>query len=43
VQLLWSEACADRSAAQQREAAIKRLSRAEKLALSRASASSASC
>jgi putative endonuclease len=35
VQLLWSEACADRSAAQRREAAIKRLSRAEKLALSR--------
>jgi putative endonuclease len=43
VELLWSEACADRSAAQRREAAIKRLSRAEKLALIGARASSASC
>lgn len=33
VNLLWSEPAADRSAAQQREAAIKRLSRREKLAL----------
>lgn len=33
VVLLWSEVSADRSAAQQREAAIKRLSRSEKLFL----------
>ena len=33
VQLLWSASAADRSAAQQREAAIKQLSRAEKLQL----------
>ncbi len=33
VNLLWSEPAADRSTAQQREAAIKRLSRREKLAL----------
>lgn len=35
VSLLWSEGCADRSSAQQREAAIKALSRAQKLALIR--------
>ena len=33
VKLVWSEACADRSAAQVREAEIRRLSRREKLAL----------
>lgn len=33
VELLWSESADDRSAASQREAAIKRLSRREKLAL----------
>ena len=33
VKLLWSEAAADRGTAQQREAAIKQLSRREKLAL----------
>ena len=33
VNLLWSAAAADRSAAQQREAAIKKLSRDEKLSL----------
>ena len=33
VQLLWSEGAADRSAAQQREAAIKNLPRPEKLQL----------
>jgi len=33
VTLLWSEAAASRSAAQQREAAIKKLSRRRKLAL----------
>lgn len=33
VDLLWSEGAADRSTAQQREAAIKRLSRAAKLLL----------
>jgi len=33
VRLLWSESAADRSSAQQREAAIKRLPRGEKLAL----------
>ncbi len=33
VALLWSEEAADRGAASQREAAIKRLSRREKLAL----------
>jgi putative endonuclease len=33
VSLLWSEVCADRSAAQRREAAIKRLPREEKLRL----------
>ena len=33
VSLLWSEACASRSVAQQREAAIKKLSRREKLRL----------
>ena len=33
VSLLWSESAADRSSAQQREAAIKRLPRCEKLAL----------
>ena len=35
VTLLWSESAVDRSEAQQREAAIKRLSRREKLALVR--------
>jgi len=35
VTLLWSEPAADRSAAQVREAAIKRLTRPEKLALAR--------
>jgi len=35
VTLLWSESAVDRSGAQQREAAIKRLSRREKLALAR--------
>ena len=35
VTLLWSESAVDRSEAQQREAAIKRLSRREKLALAR--------
>jgi putative endonuclease len=34
VALLWSEACLDRSRAQQREAAIKKLPRADKLRLS---------
>ncbi len=38
VQLLWSEAVDSRSAAQQREAAIKRLGRGDKLALARGSA-----
>ncbi len=33
VELIWHEPCADRSAAMRREAAIKRMSRAEKLAL----------
>ena len=33
VELVWSEAAEDRSAASQREAAIKRLSRRQKLAL----------
>jgi len=33
VQLLWSEAAASRGAAQQREAAIRKLDRAGKLAL----------
>ena len=33
VQLLWSDSAIDRSAAQQREAAIKKLSRGEKLRL----------
>lgn len=33
VQLLWSAPAADRSEAQQREAAIKKLSRADKLKL----------
>lgn len=33
VRLLWNESCEDRSAAQKREAAIKGLSRAEKLRL----------
>ncbi len=33
VELLWTEVCADRSAAQQREAAIKALPRREKLRL----------
>ncbi len=33
VRLLWSEGASDRSLAQAREAAIKKLSRAEKLAL----------
>ncbi|MCD7902692.1 MAG: GIY-YIG nuclease family protein [Oscillospiraceae bacterium] len=33
VELIWYEPCADRSAAMRREAAIKRMSRAEKLAL----------
>ncbi|MDX1735198.1 MAG: GIY-YIG nuclease family protein [Halioglobus sp.] len=35
VELLWSESAADRSAAQQREAGIKNLSRRQKLALAR--------
>ena len=35
VTLFWSETAADRGAAQQREAAVKRLSRSQKLALSR--------
>ena len=35
VNLLWSEACSDRSEAQRREAEIKKLQRREKLALSR--------
>jgi putative endonuclease len=35
VELLWWEACADRAAAQRREAAIRRLSRAEKIRLIR--------
>ena len=39
VQLLWSADAADRSTAQQREAAIKRLSRARKLQLAGASRS----
>mgnify|MGYP001812050087 CR=1 FL=1 len=34
VQLLWSDTASDRSAAQRREAAIKKLSRGEKLQLS---------
>ncbi len=33
VERVWSEACADRSAAMREEARIKRLSRAEKLLL----------
>ena len=33
VQLMWSDTAADRGAAQQREAAIKKLSRGEKLRL----------
>ncbi len=33
VELVWSEACADRSAAMREEARIKRLTRTEKLAL----------
>lgn len=33
VQLVWSDTAANRSAAQQREAAIKKLSRGEKLRL----------
>ena len=33
VRLVYQEACADRSAAQKREAAIKKMSRTEKLAL----------
>ena len=33
VALVWSEACDSRSAAQQREHALRRLSRAQKLAL----------
>ena len=33
VSLVWSEACADRSTAMRREAAIKRLTRRKKLAL----------
>ena len=33
VQLVWSEHAADRSSAQQREAAIKRLTRSDKLRL----------
>ncbi len=33
VQLMWSDTAADRSAAQQQEAAIKKLSRVEKLRL----------
>ena len=33
VRLMWSEVCADESAARQREAAIKDLTRSEKLAL----------
>ena len=37
VQLLWSAGAADRSTAQQREAAIKRLSRTRKLQLAGAS------
>jgi putative endonuclease len=35
VELLWSEGCVDRSSAQQREAAIKRLGRRDKLRLIR--------
>lgn len=35
VELLWSEPCADRSSAQRREAAIRRLSRRQKLSLLR--------
>ncbi|MEM1401713.1 MAG: GIY-YIG nuclease family protein [Pseudomonadota bacterium] len=35
VRMIWSEPCEDRSTAQQREAAIKRLSKREKLRLSR--------
>ncbi|MEP5764124.1 MAG: GIY-YIG nuclease family protein [Halieaceae bacterium] len=31
VRLVWTEACADRASAQQRESEIKKLSRAEKL------------
>lgn len=34
VELVWSENCADRSVAQQREAAIRRLPRRDKLRLS---------
>ena len=34
VSLVWSQCCADRAEAQAREAAIKKLSRLEKLALS---------
>ena len=33
VKLLWSESCPDRSTAQRREAAIKKLTRREKLSL----------
>ena len=33
VQLVWSEACASRSAAQVREAEVRRLSRVDKLGL----------
>ncbi len=33
VELAWSEACTDRSAAQSREAQVRKLSRAEKLRL----------
>jgi len=36
VQLLWSDPAPDRSAAQRREASIKKLSRDEKLRLARA-------
>lgn len=35
VELIWSEACADRAGAQAREAEVKALSRAEKLRLVR--------
>ncbi len=36
VELVWSEACADRGAAQAREAQVRKLSRAEKLRLVKA-------
>jgi putative endonuclease len=36
VELLWSDNASDRSAAQRREAAIKKLNRADKLRLSQA-------